>query len=53
MAERTETIYNGSEPCRGCGFPLNPVESIYAYSEKLCPNCRNNKVKTLIQNRMS
>lgn len=53
MADRTQTIYNGSEPCEKCGAPLNPIESLYAYSQKLCPKCRNNTARSLMQNRMT
>ena len=36
----SETIYEGSVLCPGCGHFMTPLEAMYA-GGKLCPHCRN------------
>ena len=36
----TVTIYDGSLPCKKCGYPMTPLEALYS-DMGLCPYCRN------------
>jgi hypothetical protein len=38
----TLTIYDGTLPCRKCGYPMTPLEAMYS-DDGLCPYCRNEK----------
>lgn len=37
----TETIYDGSKICPGCGTLMNPITSAFAGPTGMCPTCRN------------
>jgi hypothetical protein len=36
-----ETVYNGSQPCPGCGALMNPLQVLYGYG--FCPTCQSRK----------
>ena len=36
----TVTLYEGSLPCKKCGYPMTPLEALYS-DLGLCPYCRN------------
>ena len=36
----TLTVYDGSIPCKKCGYLMTPLEVMYS-ADGLCPNCRN------------
>ena len=38
----TVTIYDGTLPCKNCGYPMTPLEALYS-DDGLCPYCRNEK----------
>jgi len=37
----TETVYDGSKVCPGCGILMNPVTSNFTGPTGKCPDCRN------------
>lgn len=46
----TETTYNGSVPCPGCGRPLTPVEAMWT---GLCPDCTRARVRALVDEKLT
>ena len=48
----TTTIYDGTRPCKKCGYPMTPLEAMYS-DDGLCPYCRNEKYERHFKNRMS
>jgi|APCry1669190327_1035288.scaffolds.fasta_scaffold00626_11 hypothetical protein len=49
----TETIYDGSVPCRRCGMVMTPLEVMYSYDGRTCPACRNAKMEAHVRGGMS
>jgi len=48
----TLTIYDGTLPCKKCGYPMTPLEAMYS-DDGLCPYCRNEKYEKHAKNLMS
>lgn len=52
VAPNMSTVYNGSLPCAGCGYLMNPVMAIFGYSN-LCPECMSRSARKKIKDRMA
>jgi len=49
----TDTAYNGSIDCKDCGTLVSPLEVLFAFGEKVCPECRNKKATKRVKNGMA
>jgi len=45
------TIYNGTQACKACGNPMNPVESLM--NQDKCPSCQRREKYSLVKGRMA
>ena len=49
--ELKETVYNGTNVCRGCGKGIDPVQSLR--NMKLCPTCNRRMMGDRVKGRMA
>jgi hypothetical protein len=47
----SETIYNGSKACTGCGIICTPYEAMVSETT-LCASCRRDKAEKHVKGRM-
>jgi hypothetical protein len=48
----TDTVYNNSSDCKGCGALVSPIEKLFAYDKDLCADCRNIKATKRVKSGM-
>lgn len=46
-----QTIYNGTQPCGGCGTLMSPL--VVLFGTGLCPVCQNKAHRAHIERRMA
>jgi len=49
----TETIYQGSVACPGCGTHMTPLEHMWAGNTSECGDCRNTRYSKAAKSMMS